>query len=175
MSQETRSTEQPVPQKRLVLASVIIVAGFLSPLLIPLVTSSSLSTAWKTAISSMLMVGIPEAFTLLGAGILGKEGFHFLKQRLFRYLRRFAPPDQVTPGRYRLGLVLFSIVLLAGWLLPYFAGVIPSYFSYQIHVAIIGDLILITSIFILGGAFWDKLRALYVQRAVAHFPEDKQG
>ncbi|MNT62036.1 hypothetical protein D3C72_1997240 [compost metagenome] len=37
-------------------------------------------------------------------------------------------------------------------------------------VAMSGDLLLILSLFILGGDFWDKLRALFVREAKAVFP-----
>ncbi|HAI46245.1 MAG TPA: hypothetical protein DCM50_05995 [Stenotrophomonas sp.] len=38
-------------------------------------------------------------------------------------------------------------------------------------VAMSGDLLLILSLFILGGDFWDKLRALFVREAKAVFPQ----
>jgi hypothetical protein len=37
-------------------------------------------------------------------------------------------------------------------------------------MAMSGDLLLIVSLFILGGDFWDKLRALFVRDAKAVFP-----
>jgi hypothetical protein len=37
-------------------------------------------------------------------------------------------------------------------------------------LAFIGDLLLLVSLFILGGDFWDKLRALFVREAKVVFP-----
>ena len=34
-----------------------------------------------------------------------------------------------------------------------------------------GDLLLLTSLFVLGGDFWDKLRALFFHQAKAVFPQ----
>jgi hypothetical protein len=33
-----------------------------------------------------------------------------------------------------------------------------------------GDLMFVASFFVLGGDFWDKLRALFIQGAKAQFP-----
>jgi hypothetical protein len=49
--------------------------GFLSPLLIPLVTRPSLGTEWKTAISGLLLPGIPEVFAPAVIAVMGSEGF----------------------------------------------------------------------------------------------------
>jgi len=38
-------------------------------------------------------------------------------------------------------------------------------------VNIIGDTMLISSFFILGGDVWDKIRSLFVYRATATFPK----
>jgi hypothetical protein len=37
--------------------------------------------------------------------------------------------------------------------------------------AIVGDFILLFSLFVLGGNFWDKLRALFIRDAKVVFPE----
>ena len=57
----------------------IFVAGFAAPLAIPLVTSSDLPTAWKTAVSGALAVGVPEIAMVVAAAVMGREGFARLK------------------------------------------------------------------------------------------------
>ena len=42
---------------------------------------------------------------------------------------------------------------------------IPGYESHRLLVAIIGDLLLVSSLFVLGGEFWDKVRALFIRDA----------
>jgi hypothetical protein len=159
-------TETSLPNGRLYAGGAIFFAGFLSPLLVPLVTASSLPVGWKTAISGLLLVGIPELAMLVAAAVMGKDGFNYLKHLLFGFLgKHFAPPEKVSPIRYRIGLVLFSIPLLFGWLVPYISGYSPVFDERRLLFAIIGDLFLLSSLFVLGGEFWDKLRALFIHKA----------
>lgn len=150
---------------RLPAGIALLVVGFACPLLIPAVVASDLSSGWKTAISGLLGVGIPDVFTIAAVGVMGKEGFAALKRRAFALLRRAAPPDRVGPIRHRIGLAMFVIPLLFGWAGPY----LPVAGSHR-GLAIAGDLIFLASFFVLGGDFWDKIRALFVRdmRVVAH-------
>jgi hypothetical protein len=59
--------------------------------------------------------------------------------------------------------VLFLVPLLFGWLQPY---VTASHLAFNL----VGDLMFIVSFFVLGGDFWDKVRALFVHGAKAVFP-----
>lgn len=161
-------TESGLSRGRLYTGGAIFVAGFLSPLLVPLVTASSLPVAWKTTLSGLLLVGIPELAMLAAAAVMGKDGFNYLKQLIFGFLgKHFAPPENVSLARYRIGLVLFSIPLLFGWLAPYISEYIPIFDEQRLLFAIIGDLFLLCSLFVLGGEFWDKLRALFIHKAKA--------
>lgn len=151
---------------RLYAGGIIFITGFLSPLLVPLVAVSPLPAGWKTTISGLLLVGVPELAMFIAAAVMGKEGFVVLKQSLSRFLgKHFAPPATVSQTRYRVGLVLFSIPVLYGWLAPYISAYFLVFDEYRIEFAIIGDLLLLCSLFILGGEFWDKLRALFVHKA----------
>lgn len=160
-----------LPKGRLFLGGAVFIGGQLSPLLIPLVTATNLSTGLKSALSGLLLLGIPELAIFVAIAILGKAGFVYLKQRLFGFLKRAAPIDSVSPTRYRIGLVLFCLPLLMGWLAPYFSDLIPRYGDYHIALAIAGDGLLVLGLFILGGDFWDKLRSLFVHQATARFPQ----
>ncbi len=158
--------ETSLSKGRLYLGGAIFVIGFMSPLLVPLVTALPLSVTSKTAISGLLLVGIPELAMLIAAVVMGKAGFNFLKQWLFSLLKKhLAPPETVSPTRYHIGLFLFSIPLLYGWIVPYIAGYYPIFEEHRIVFAIIGDVIFISSLFVLGGEFWDKLRSLFIYRA----------
>ena len=160
------ATETSISKGRLYAGGVIFIAGFLSPLLVPLITMLPLSDGWKAAISGLLLVGVPELAMLIAAAVMGKDGFNYLKQLIFGFLgKHFAPPETVSLVRYRIGLILFSIPLLFGWVVPYLAGHYPVFDEYRMIFAIIGDLLLVSSLFVLGGEFWDKLRALFIHRA----------
>ena len=164
----TVSTSKTAPPKagwRLRLGLFIFILGFLSPLSIPLVTSSGLSTEWKTIISGALAVGIPEIFSIAAIAIMGKSGFNYIKERFFGFIKKYGPPERVSQTRYRIGLVMFSLPLLFGWIGPYISPHIPGYEANRFVLNIIGDLLLVSSLFVLGGEFWDKVRGLFVHDA----------
>lgn len=119
--------------------------------------------------------------TLTGAGVilqkvmfvsavavLGKAGFATLKRRLFA---RMAPPDEVGPLRYRIGLILFTVPLLQGLLETYASHVAPQVVANRLWVDLLMDVMLFSSVFVLGGNFWDKLRGLFVREARTVFPD----
>lgn len=164
--------DTPPPGRELLLGGGVFIVGQLSPLFIPLVASSDLNSGLKTVLSGLLLLGIPELAIFAAVAILGKPGFNWLIGRLFAIFKRAAPADSVGRGRYRLGLSLFCVPLLIGWLAPYVGNLASGYADYRIPIAIFGDGLLLLGLFLLGGDFWDKLRALFVHKARAHFPPD---
>jgi len=166
-------TELEQTHWRLRLGLIVFVVGFLSPLLIPLVTASDLSTKWKAVISGALAVGIPEIFSIVAIAIMGKPGFNYIKERFFAFLKKHGPADKVSPTRYRIGLVMFVLPILFGWLAPYVPTIIPSYDLQGLIVNMIGDAMFISSFFVLGGDFWDKVRALFSHEAKVQIPVQK--
>jgi len=164
-------TEQDQMRWRLRLGVIVFVIGFLSPLLIPLVTASELPTKWKAVISGCLAVGIPELFSIAAIAIMGKSGFNYFKERFFSFLKKYGPADRVSRTRYRIGLVMFCLPIFFGWLAPYFPHIVPGYETHRFWVNLIGDMMFVSSLFVLGGDFWDKIRALFVYGATAKFPE----
>lgn len=109
--------------------------------------------------------GINKILLLATVGLLGKSGFNYLKSLVLGALGRYAPAQTVGPVRYRIGLVLFVIPVLFGWLSPYLVGMIPELVTEGVGFALAGDLLLLASLFVLGGDFWDKLRALFIYDA----------
>ena len=91
--------------------------------------------------------------------IMGKPGFEIVKRRLLAPLARFLPADRVSPTRYRVGLVMFFIPLLYAWLGPYVEPAVGLELGWVWHTCL--DLLFISSFFVLGGEFWDKIRALF--------------
>ena len=150
-----------ISKARLIFGASVIVVGFMSPLLIPFVASLDWSIGLKSAISGLLALGIPEVFMIIGVAILGKDGYQFLKEKLFGLLKQFAPPDKVSIKRHRIGLVMFCLPLLIGWIGPYLAHVFPDIKELPFWSYIVGDAIFIASFMVLGGDFWDKLNGLF--------------
>ena len=157
--------EQPRSGWRFRLGLIVLVVGWLSPLCIPLITATELSTRWKTIISGALAVGIPEVFTVAAIAIMGKSGYNLIKERIFSFLKMHGPPDRVSLTRYRIGLVMFVLPVLFGWLGPYGVHQIPGYETHRFVVSLIGDVMFVASLFVLGGDFWDKVRALFIHQA----------
>jgi len=67
-------------------------------------------------------------------------------------------------------LILFVILISLGWIAPYVSYLISELITHRLIFAIVGDLILLISLFVLGGDFWDKLRALFIYDAKTQFP-----
>ena len=70
-----------IPKGRLILGVSILVIGFMSPLLILLVTGTSWSVGIKTTISGLLAFGIPEVFMLIAIAVMGKQGYEYIKTK----------------------------------------------------------------------------------------------
>jgi hypothetical protein len=169
-AQDMTSATQP-PKSRLLVGGGVFVLGQFSPLLVPLVVNSDLAAGWKTALSGLLMLGIPELAILAAVTILGKSGYEYLKGMVLGFLKRHVVPREVSPIRYHIGLVLFLIPILWGWASPYLSHLVAGLEANRLWFAVAGDLLLLLSLLILGGDFWEKLRSLFVYRSKAHFPQ----
>ena len=140
------------------------------PLLgVPLVATLEISsTAMATASGAILACG--ELLGIAAVAVMGKSGYEFIKSRFLAFLGKYGPPDEVGLIRYRVGLVMFTIPILFAWISPYAGGFILGFQGNEIVFAVIGDLMLLASLFVLGGDFWDKLRSLFMRRAKANIP-----
>jgi len=166
-----KKTAKKPPTGRLWFGIIVLVVGFLSPLLIPGVLATEWSTGVKSVISGLLAFGIPELFMIIAVGVMGKEGFNYLKRYLSLVLRKYGPPDEVSPVRYTIGLIMFILPLVLSIIAPYFGHKLAFFENSEITIMIILHTLLFFSIFVLGGDFWDKLRSLFVNGAKASFPE----
>jgi len=167
MTTETKP-EAPRLGWRLPVALGLFLTAIACPIVGTAILASDASGAVKAA-AGLLFFPIPEFFDVSAIAILGRPGWEWLKAKAFRLLRQAAPPDRVGPTRYRIGLVLFILPLLMGWLGPYLSGHLPELADgWWLHVG--GDLLFLSSFIVLGGEFWDKLRALFVYGARAVFP-----
>jgi hypothetical protein len=162
------------PKSRLMLGAAILAFAILVKITGPvLIINSDLSAAWKTALSVGLFIVIPKLLIITIIFVLGKTGFAYLKAICFKALGRafapLAPAREVNPVRYRIGLVMFTLPLLETMIMPYLEAAFPGVAELR-PIEWSWDIMLLASFFVLGGEFWDKLRALYVQRATVTFP-----
>ena len=164
-----KKTVKKSPTGKLWIGIIILAVGFLSPLLIPLVLATHWSTGVKSVISGLLAFGIPELFMIIAVGIMGKEGFNYLKRYLSLVLRRYGPPDEVSLLRYRIGLFMFLLPLFVSIIMPYLSHKVAFFNDREVTIMLILHGMLFLSLFMLGGDFWDKLRGLFLRRAKIKF------
>jgi hypothetical protein len=137
---------------------------------VPLVAVMGLSATTVATISGAMLAG-SEVLGIVAIAVMGKNGYAYIKKRVFGFLKRYGPPAEVSRSRYTIGLFMFAVPIVFGWVSPYAADLIPGYLGNEFTYGIIGDLLLLVSLFVLGGDFWDKLRALFVHGARAVFPK----
>ena len=170
MSEHTGTSESPAAGWRLPLGVALFVLSIVLPLAgVPLVASLGLSVGITGTVSGALLVGA-EVLGVVAIAVMGKSGYVYIKNRVFGFLKQVGPPMEVSRRRYTLGLVMFCVPILFSWVSPYASGWIPGVTTHPLHFALGGDFLLLTSLFILGGDFWDKVRALFVRDAKAQFP-----
>ncbi len=145
-----------------ILSIIVPVAGIL------MVSSLDLSTTKTASVTGGLLI-IGDLIGFIAIAVMGKPGYLYIKNWIFSFLKQYGPPQRVSRSRYYIGLVMFCIPILFGWLSIYVSDYIPGFSQNALLYAIIGDLLLIVSLFVLGGDFWDKIRALFVYDADARF------
>ena len=170
MSADAMVTSERTVHWRMSLALVLWVGGFFLPLAIPFVTGLPLPSATKTALSALLVFGLPQLLTVIAIAIVGKSGFRYLKERLFGAARKLGPPVHVSRIRYRIGLVMLFLPLAVSLVEPYITLlVVQEHLPHWVYGAV-NDTLFLTSFFVLGGEFWDKVKALFIYEARAVFP-----
>jgi hypothetical protein len=147
---------------RLRIGITLIAIGWICPLFIPLVTKSMLSTEWKTALSGFLLVIAPEGLSLVAIAILGKEGFAYLKEKVFAVFRRAAPSAKVSRARYNTGLGVLALLFVYGSFVWYAPHLVPGYSENRVTMNLAADFLFIVNLFVLGGDFWEKFHALFI-------------
>jgi hypothetical protein len=169
----TAESQASVPAAgwRLKLGVILFGLSIVLPVLgVPLVAALGLSTGAVATVSGALLAG-SEVLGIVAVAVMGKSGYAYIKNRLFGFLKQYGPPAEVGRTRYTIGLVMFAVPIAFGWLAPYAADWIPGYLGNEFTYAIVGDLLLLASLFVLGGDFWDKVRALFIHGAKAVLPK----
>ena len=159
---------------RTTLAFAIFVVSIGWPILIPILPLLGVSATAIAAFSGVMVVAA-ELMLIAGAAIAGKEGFAFIKATVFGFLRSYGPPREVSRTRYTIGLMMFATPIIFGWASPYFGHHLPGFETSPLIYAVAGDVLLLISLFVLGGAFWDKLRSLFQPQCVCCHPKHADG
>jgi len=170
MSTDALSSHERAVRWRMSLALALWVGGFFLPLAIPLVLTLPLPVTTKTALSGLLIFGLPQLLTVIAIAIVGKSGFHYLMERLFGAAKRLEPRAHVGRLRYRIGLVMLFLPLAVSLLEPYITMLVVQQPLPRWVYGAIEDTLFLTSFFVLGGEFWDKVKALFIYEARAVLP-----
>jgi len=154
------------------------------PVVLPILPVLGLSGTAIAAFSGVMLVAA-ELMLVAGVAIAGKDGFAYIKSKVFGVLKAYGPPKTVSRTRYMIGLVLFCVPLAVGFASPYLEHFqvtqyvpvelgqhIPERAENVFTLALVLDAFLICSLFVLGGDFWDKLRSLFIHDARAVLPEE---
>ena len=146
---------------RIKLGLVIFVISLIVPyVLAPLVVFMGLSGPLTATIAGGLYLS-GEIMGIASIALLGKDGYRYIKNYMSGLCKLYKPSDKVSKTRYRIGLVMFFMPLLFGWVYPYLASFTSFTGEFSLTYAIFGDLLLLASFFVLGGDFWDKIAALF--------------
>jgi hypothetical protein len=142
----------------------------LSWLLLPIEAALGMPGTTIGATTAVLLV-LNKVVFVVATAVMGKAGFLALKAKVFK---KIAPPAKVSPMRYRIGLVMFILPFIQSLLETWASHMAPQLVQNRLWVDVAMDGMLIASLFVLGGNFWDKLRALFVSDAVAILPSDSK-
>lgn len=162
------------PPGRLAAGAVMLALAIIVKIVGPaLIVASGLPPSWKTGLSIAIFVIVPKLLIVTIIFLMGKSGFAYLKGLCFKYVMHvaspFAPPRRVSRRRYRIGLLMFVLPMIEAWLAPYLEAAFPDWAARR-PVEWIWDVMFVASFFVLGGDFWDKIRALFIYGATVTFP-----
>lgn len=175
MNEEPSALEQPASPWRLRLGVALFVLSIALPLVgVPVAAALGMSATVTTSVSGALLV-CAEVLGVIAVAIMGKSGYAYIRGRVLGFIKKHGPPKKVSRLRYTIGLVMFSMPILFGWVSVYAAQLIPGFSHSPLPYALGGDLLLVASLFVLGGNFWDKIRSLFVYDAEVRFSPISHG
>ena len=131
-------------------------------LLVPGLAWASASAAAIATLTGMVFIW-NKVLILATIAVMGKPGFQELKRTIFGVFRLPAGAS-IGPVRYNIGLVMFTVPLIVATLEPYAILMWPA-ISRNTWDEVLADVVFLASFLVLGGNFWEKIRALFVREA----------
>ncbi len=157
---------------RFKLGIVLLTIGLVMPFFTFLVAGTGWPVAVKTIISGILLLGL-EIMIFPAIALMGKENFDRIVNWVKGVLKTLKPAGNVGRTRYTIGLVLLVGPLLFAWVTSYIPSWLPGENAVRVWINVGLDLTIATSLFVLGGDFWDKLRAMFYYDAKAGWPSSR--
>jgi hypothetical protein len=111
---------------------------------------------------------------ITSVGILGKPSYLYIKSIFRHRIVHVIKPYHASKLRYNIGLILFCIPLIPTYIMAYAPQFFTTNFYIRIILNISFDIVFIVSLFVLGGDFWDKLKALFSFSAKVSFREEEE-
>jgi len=137
-------------------------------LVMPVGTLAVVATEWpvpvKTVVSSILLFGF-EIMLIPAVALMGKDNFDRIWAGAMRVLKTLKPAGDVSKTRYKVGLYMLVGPTLYAWIASYAPSWLPEDYVLRVWVNVGLDVVTLASLFVLGGDFWDKVRALFLHDA----------
>jgi hypothetical protein len=154
---------------RLKLGIALLILGLVMPAGTFLVAATGWPIAVKTLVSGVLLFGL-EIMVIPAVALMGKDNFDRIRNGAMRLLKTIKLAGSVGRTRYTVGLVLFVGPVLFAWIASYVPSFLPEEYAARVWINLGLDLVTLASLFVLGGEFWDKLRALFLYDARVVLP-----
>jgi hypothetical protein len=156
-------------ETRLKLGLALLILGLVMPAGTLLVAATDWPITLKTVVSGILLLGF-EIMLVPAVALMGKDNFERIWAGAMRFLEALKPAGNVGRRRYTLGLCLLVGPTLYAWIASYAPSWLPADYVLRVWANLGLDLVTLASLFVLGGDFWDKVRALFLHDARAVFP-----
>jgi hypothetical protein len=128
---------------------------------------------WKDFVLAAFWISAP-IMKISSIAILGKSSYLWIQYQMHYFYHRVARPRKVTLLRYNIGLTMFIMPFLPNYMFSFMPHLLPDSQLVRYIIIISADVVFLSSLFVLGGDFWDKLKALFIYTAKAKF-EEKPG
>jgi hypothetical protein len=133
---------------------------------------------FSAAVAATVATGVVvsgEVGFLISAALLGKPFVEGLKAKVKSFFVRpaGATPEPISRSRHVFGLVLFSLSFVTYYVamaIPFFGLDKTIELTAIVIVAISGEVLFLTSLFVLGGEFWGRIKALFQWPAQSEVP-----
>lgn len=156
---------------RFITGIILLVIGSILPVGGLMLAGTSLPIEIKAPLCGFLFFGF-EIMLIPAVAVLGKENYEAIVAKVYGWLKRLKPAGNIGKTRHAIGLVLFLLPIVPSYIMGYMPSWLPDSSPMRLYVSIASDMMLLVSLFVLGGDFWDKIRALFVREARAWFPEE---
>ena len=123
---------------------------------------------WKAFVISIFWVSA-QVLKVAAIAIMGKQTYLWIISGLRSHYFTYIFPKKISRARYYFGLVLFLMPSIANHLIAYTPRFTHFQYEFNLYEHLVSDLLFVISLFVLGGDFWDKLRALFVFESSIRF------